>query len=322
MENGTSSQATRATTASREHLGHISGQRGALPNKDTSGGGTEQVLVFFAISFGFSCWGSQISHQFQACDGIQTALRNSGSPWKGRQEKEAHRAVSSGCPTSPWEKSKESICTGTPDLGRSYFPGLEYLFLPGFRAIRAILSIILKHKASGHPSMFFLLCCTVHTQYCSTFPIPQVCPGCQHLRAEQEVVTAQFQIALIPQQPRLPLIPNAISIILQSFPLCPTYPIPPELPPHFTYLAEVQSHCSQAILSTKSAICFPSKEDLCVPKILPVFPPFHYVSWSNKTLALLSNHASLSRLFKMTLPPVNRTSCSDNSCISPFIRIA
>lgn len=144
-------------------------------------------------------------------------------------------------------------------------------------------------------------------------------PWVPTLKAEQEMVTAQFQIALNPSrnQPSLTFPTPSPSLSNPSH----VSQLPLELPPNLTHLSEFQSLCSQAILSTKSAICLASK-DLCVPKILPDFFPFHYVSWSNKTPALLSNHASLSRLFKMILPPVNRTSCSDNSCISPFIRIA
>lgn len=169
---------------------------------------------------------------------------NSNSPQEGIQAahvKEGRRrkptAVSSGCPVTPWQKkSKESICTGTPDLGRSYFPELKHLVLLGFRAIRAIICIILNHAASAHPSMFFLLLyCTAHTQYCSIFPSPQVCPGCQYLRAEQEMVTAQFQIALSSSSNSLSPHSQRHLHYLAILPMCPSFPFPPELPPHVTY---------------------------------------------------------------------------------------
>lgn len=164
------------------------------------------------------------------------------------------------------KKSTESFCTETSDLDRSYFPEQEYVFLPAFRVTAHLY----------HPKP--------HCQWTSLHVLPPPVQSMLNialyfpfLRSALAANTSKQDRRWSQPSFRLPSTPQETSTFpchlhyLAILPMHPSYPFPPELPPHFTYLAEVQSHCSQAILSTKSAICFPSKEDLCVPKILTVF---------------------------------------------------
>lgn len=140
--------------------------------------------------------------------------------------------------------------------------------------------------------------------------------SCQHHKARQW--QHSFRLPQIPPEAPLPVFPHHLHHST-ALPTCTpsSYPIVQHIE------LQLKASAPDPFLA-QSAVCFRAKGALCMPKILPAFFffPLHYVSWSNKTLALLSNHASLSRLFRTTLPPVNRTSCTDNSCISPFIRIA
>lgn len=118
-------------------------------------------------------------------------------------------AVSSGCSVSTWEKSQESTCSETPDLDRSYFPKLEYLLLPGFTAI---ISILLDHTASGHPSMSFLLYCTVQAQNCSVFPFLSSALGTNTQSRTGDGHSPVSDCLKSLKKPAFPHIPNTISI--------------------------------------------------------------------------------------------------------------
>lgn len=95
------------------------------------------------------------------------------------------------------------------------------------------------------------------------------------------------------------------------------------------------SHITSALnvfsLSSKQLFSAHSQHSLLFvshPKQLFVCPKSCLLSFSItsvgliKPLPYLATMSHLAGFFKMTLPLVNRTSCTDNSCISPFIRIA
>lgn len=103
-------------------------------------------------------------------------------------------------------------------------------------------------------------------------------------------------------------------------------PCVPAIPSsHITSALSVFSLSSKQLFSAHSqhSLLFVSH-----PKQLFVCPKSCLLSFSItsvgliKPLPYLATMSHLAGFFKMTLPLVNGTSCTDNSCISPFIRIA